>query len=264
MYESFISSTSRTLTALQRACAALWLPFTEPIRSGRLSARDHAALVNAARSILRNSEQLLNPGILAPDSQLQGTAATTTASAAVASAARKRPDHNQQQPGLAALLPTTARLLLVAASLASHLHTKHDQTLFSTFSTHRRKRGGGASAAGRKGGGRRPKHRKIDSRLLGAHTFPLERLTAIYAAVRGEWAAGADASLADDAGSARVDTDVAMALATLASLRLLVKAGAAGADPMDRSGRWKVNISWDAVVPIGRSVGIEVDEWMIE
>jgi len=96
--------------------------------------------------------------------------------------------------------------------------------------------------------------------LLGAHAFVLERMMAIFAAVRSEWAAGAGTG----AGPAAMeDSDVAMAIATLASLRLLARVGVAG-DPMDRGGKWRVNVGWEVVRALGRSVGVEVEDWLID
>lgn len=62
-----------------------------------------------------------------------------------------------------------------------------------------------------------------------------------------------------------VDADVGMAIATLASLRLLVRVGSgAGAGDMDRGGRWRVGVGWEVVRGVGRSLGVEVEEWLIE
>lgn len=110
------------------------------------------------------------------------------------------------------------------------------------------------AGGGRSGGGPRTKHRKIARKLLGAHAFVLERMMAIFTAVRTEWGIG---------GGSVDDADVGMALATLSSLRLLVRVGGGG-DPLDRSGKWRVNIGWEAVRGLGRSMGVEVEEWLME
>lgn len=77
---------------------------------------------------------------------------------------------------------------------------------------------------------------------------------AIFTAVRIEWGIGK--GNVDDA-------DVGMALATLSSLRLLVRVGGGG-EPLDRGGKWRVNLGWETVRGLGRSMGIEVEEWLIE
>ena len=106
------------------------------------------------------------------------------------------------------------------------------------------------------GAGRRSKHRKIARKLLGAHAFVMERMLAIFVAVRNEWAPHLGANI--------LDGDVGMALSTLASLRLLLKVGAAGGDPLDRGGKWRVNVGWEVIRGVGRSIGVEVEDWLID
>jgi origin recognition complex subunit 5 len=182
--------------------------------------------------------------------------ASTAPTTAVATAGTKPQTSANSLAELTALLPTIARLLLMAAYLASHNAARHDLTLFSTSHHGRKRRRGGGFALSRTGG--RSKHRKIARKLLGAHAFVLERMMAIFEAVRGEWVDGGP--LASAAG---LDSDVSMAIATLASLRLLVRVGGGG-DMMDRGGKWRINVGWEVIRGIGRSVGVEVEEWLIE
>ena len=86
-------------------------------------------------------------------------------------------------------------------------------------------------------------------------------MLAIFAAVRREWD---PKSIAGMSSADAMDSDISMAIATLASLRLLTRVGVAGADPMDRSGKWRVNVGWEVVRGLGRSIGVEVEEWLIE
>lgn len=163
---------------------------------------------------------------------------------------------------LTSLLPTTARLLLLAAYLASHNTPRHDLTLFSTHHHGRRRRRGGLSVGtpGRRHGAGKAAHRKIARKLLGAHAFVLERMMAIFAAVRREWDARWDGGELEGG-----DADVGMAIATLASLRLLVRiGGAGGGDVLDRGGKWRVNVGWEVVRGLGRSMGVEVEEWLVD
>lgn len=66
----------------------------------------------------------------------------------------------------------------------------------------------------------------------------------------------------DIAGSA----DLLTAISTLASLRLVTKVGnaASGADLLDGGSRYRVNVSWEVVRSVGRSVGIEVEDFVAE
>ncbi|KAG4220809.1 hypothetical protein PC116_g30713 [Phytophthora cactorum] len=88
-------------------------------------------------------------------------------------------------------------------------------------------------------------------------------MVAIYAATRREWV-----NDDNDAGDNQptVDGDVGMAIATLASLRLLVRVGGAGGagDTMDRGGKWRVGVGWEVIRGVGRSMGVEVEEWLVE
>lgn len=219
--------------------------------AGTHTAKEFSKLLIAARSHFQD-ESLLNPSIVSVRPERKTDAAA---------AAAKTPASSAE---LTALLPTVARLLLMAAYLASHNAARHDLTLFSTYHHGRRRRRGGLSVAGtpRGGGGGgggagRSKHRKIARKLLGAHAFVLERMMAIFEAVRTEWVDGGAV------GAAGLDGDVGMAVATLASLRLLVRVGAGG-DVMDRGGKWRINVGWEVIRSIGRSVGVEVEEWLIE
>jgi len=261
VHDALARAASRTLPSLKHACAALWPRFTAPILAGTHAPREFSKLLIAARVHFQD-ERLLDPGIVAvspsgpPPSQ---PVANPTAAATAAVAHKTTTD-------LTSLLPTTARLLLLAAYLASHNATRHDLTLFSTHHHGRRRRRGGLSVAGVARGGfrrQRSKHRKIARKLLGAHAFVLERMMAIFTSVRGEW----DAAGFEREGEAGADAaDIGMAIATLSSLRLLVRVGGvqSGGDPMDRGGKWRVNVGWEVVRGLGRSMGVEVEEWLIE
>lgn len=261
VHDALTKSAARTLPACRLACTSLWRRFTAPIREGNLGPRDFSKLLIAARVHFQD-ERLLDPGIVrrrAGEGAGTANASEPAADKREVAKASAPPSQPATTTSLAALLPVTARILLVAAYLASHNPTRHDLTLFSTYHHGRRKRrGGGLSVAGGGGGGSRgprSKHRKIARKLLGAHAFVLERMMAIFATVRNEWAVGA--------GGLGMDADVGMALATLSSLRLLVRVGGGG-DPLDRGGKWRVNVGWEVVRGLGRSMGVEVEEWLIE
>ncbi|KAJ0352161.1 hypothetical protein KNSL1_002807 [Colletotrichum chrysophilum] len=242
------------------SCEALWPRFVAPILARTHGPREFSKLLIASRVHFQD-ESLLNPGIVSI-----GPGATTSGPAVNGNgvppgtpskhAAQQVP--NPPTTDLTTLLPTTARLLLLAAYLASHNAAKHDLVLFSTFHHGRKKRRGGGFVAPKRG--RPSKHRKISRKLLGAHAFVLERMLAIFAALRAEWAAD---SIFGSGSASVVDGDVGMALSTLASLRLLMKVGTAG-DPMDRGGKWRINVGWDIIRGVGRSLGIEVEEWLID
>ncbi|QPG93753.1 hypothetical protein C2857_002228 [Epichloe festucae Fl1] len=256
VHDAFVRSASRTLPSFRHSCQALWPRFIAPVLAGTNSHKEFSKLLVAVR-VQFQDESLLNPSIVAvrPDA----TSASTPGDATGKDGRNTRPNPTTPTSlaaaDLTALLPIAARLLLLAAYLASHNGTKHDLTLFSTYHHGRKRRRGGGFVANR--GTPRSKHRKIARKLLGAHAFVLERMMAIFEAVRGEWAPDGSA-----VGASGLDGDIGMAMATLASLRLLVRVGTG--DLMDRAGKWRINVGWEAIRGIGRSIGVEVEEWLIE
>ena len=59
--------------------------------------------------------------------------------------------------------------------------------------------------------------------------------------------------------------DIQMAIATLVSLRLLVKMGAQNAgDAMDGGCRYRVAVGWEVVRGVARSVGIEAEDYLAD
>ncbi|KAH7046741.1 origin recognition complex subunit 5 C-terminus-domain-containing protein [Macrophomina phaseolina] len=141
-------------------------------------------------------------------------------------------------------LPYYSKYLLCAAYLASYNPARQDAVYFMKASEKkRRKRAGGGSTPGRAAA-----HRKISRHLLTPSAFPLDRLLAIFRAV-----------LPHDAPPT---ADVYTAIATLNSLRLLLRSGAAGADPLDGSCKWRVNYGWEYVRDLGRSVGLEMGDYL--
>lgn len=214
--------------------------------AGTHRAREFTKLLVASRAYFQD-EAVLEPGITLTSTAKGGTAA-------------EREARSKSTKDLATLLPPTARLLLIAAYLASHNAPRHDQTIFSTWHSGRRRRGGGGIS---QHVAKRSKHRKIARKLLGPSAFVLERMVAIYAATRREWVSGDNG---EDQTNVTVDGDVGMAIATLASLRLLVRVGGAGGagDTMDRGGKWRVGVGWEVIRGVGRSIGVEVEEWLVE
>ena len=293
VYDSLAKAACRTLPALKHACETLWPRFTAPIAQGIYGAREFSKLLVAGR-VLFQDENVLEPGVVSlppagsSKPSLPSNPNPSFITAGPLSPVKKPPQPSATLKGtttadLATLLPPTARLLLLASYLASHNPSRYDITLFSTHYHGRKRRLGGPKLKSSTPG-QRSKHRKISRKLLGAHAFVLERMLAIYAAVRSEWDPKFNLREGDEVVALTGDVDVGMALATLASLRLLVKVGGAGgggsaamggiglsgggglvpADVMDRGGKWRVNVGWEFVRRVGRSLGVEVEEWLVE
>lgn len=56
--------------------------------------------------------------------------------------------------------------------------------------------------------------------------------------------------------------DIQHQIATLTSLRLVVKT--TSSDPLDGSAKWKVNVGWEYIRGIARSVKFDIEDYMIE
>ncbi|KAI1300782.1 origin recognition complex subunit 5 C-terminus-domain-containing protein [Xylaria venustula] len=272
VHDSLTRPAARTLPRLTQCCAALWPRFTAPVAAGTHKAREFSKLLIAARAYFQD-ESVLEPGIQRARAITNSTTTTntTTNNITTTSTSIEKKKNGSSGTDLSTLLPPTARHLLIAAYLASHNAPRHDNTLFSTWHSggKKRRRGGvsGVTTSNGPGRGRRAKHRRIARKLLGPGVFVLERMVAIYVATKQEWGDGAD----DVKGG--VDGDVGMAIATLASLRLLVRvgggvasaaAGAGGGADLDRGGKWRVNVGWEVIRGVGRSMGVEVEEWLVE
>ncbi|KAB5585764.1 origin recognition complex subunit 5 C-terminus-domain-containing protein [Coniochaeta sp. 2T2.1] len=260
VHDALTRAAARTLPTFRHACEALWPRFTAPILAGTHAAKEFSKLIVAARVHFQD-ERLLDPGIISiTKSALPTPPQSISATPTKPTPVKQTVTHSD----LTALLPITARLLLLAAYLASHNAARHDLTLFSTHHHGRRRKRGGLSVHRPARRNMNKQHRKIARKLLGAQAFVLERMLAIFAAVRREWDDRNPEEEQEEVETG-MDGDVGMAIATLASLRLLVRVGGAGgADVMDRGGKWRVNVGWEVVRGLGRSMGIEVEEWLIE
>ena len=106
----------------------------------------------------------------------------------------------------------------------------------------RKKRAAGAST------GKALKHRKIPRSMLAPSPFALDRMLAILHAVLPH--------------SLPLNADLLTQVATLASLRLLVRAGTTSADLIDAGSKWRVNCGWEFVAGLGRSVGLEMRDYL--
>lgn len=154
-------------------------------------------------------------------------------------------------PGIVQNLPFYTTHLLIAAYLASYNPARTDVTYFMKHTDkrkNRRRAPGTASLSTTSKGG--VKHRRIPRHLLTPSPFPLDRLFAIFRAL-----------LLD---AVPQTADLYTSVATLTSLKLLVRTGVGAAgDALEAGGRWRVGFGWEFVRGLGRSVGIEVGEYLV-
>ncbi|PMD17698.1 origin recognition complex subunit Orc5 [Hyaloscypha hepaticicola] len=238
VYDSLSKHSGRDILSFQHVAAQLWPRFIRPILSGELSPTPFSRLLLANRSLFQDDSVLIPSIISAPTSKPQVQAPTKAAKS-----------HTLHQT-----LPFNSRLLLVSSYLASYNPPRLDAVLFMKTALQKRRKKGGATALTRTTKASASKSRKISRKLLGPQAFVLERMLAIFHAIREESRGGMGR------GSVNGSADVQMAIATLISLRLLVRVG--NADPLDGGARYRVAVGWEVVRSVGRSVGIEAEEWV--
>jgi origin recognition complex subunit 5 len=242
VWDTLSKHSGRDIISFRSTCTRLWPSFIAPLNDGLFTTKDFSRLLVSRRSLFQD-ERVLIPSITPNLSSTSQPLPSSTSTS----------DPKGKANGIATQLPLFSRLLLIAAYLASYTPVRNDSLLFMKASLKTRRKKGGGTAKSRP---RIFKHRKISAKLLGPQAFVLERMLAIFHAVR------IDAGLANGStGTA----DIPMAIATLASLRLVVRTSASvGADVLDAGAKWKVNIGWEVVRGVARSVGVEVEDFVIE
>lgn len=245
VWDTLSKHSGRDFVSLRNACKRLWPSFIAPLEDGLFTNKDFSRLLVSRRSLFQD-EQVLVPSIT---SNAVSRSSHSIAPRSFANNSKSRA--NPQTGNIATQLPLFSRVLLIAAYLASYTPTRNDSILFMKSSLKSRRKKGGGTARPRP---RASKHRKIPTKLLGPQSFVLERMLAIFHALR------IDAGIASSKAST---ADIPMAVATLLSLRLIIKTSAI-TDSLDPGTKWKVNVGWDVVRVVARSVGIEVEDFIIE
>ncbi|KAK4580474.1 hypothetical protein LTR86_000677 [Recurvomyces mirabilis] len=147
-------------------------------------------------------------------------------------------------------LPYYAKWLLIAAYLASFNPAKLDALYFMKSTDRKRRKKGGGTA---KPSNRPGQIRKIPRHLLGASAFTLDRLLSILHAI-----------LPHDL---RSTIDIYTQIATLTSLRLLVRGGGiGGSDTLEPGGKWRAGlaVTWEYVQALARSVDFGLLDYIAE
>lgn len=162
--------------------------------------------------------------------------ATTLASA-------PRPSHE---------LPYYAKWLLIAAYLSSFTPPRLDAILFMKATEQKRRKKGGGTARGR---GRPSQTRKVPRHLLAPSAFTLDRLMAIFHGIIPH--------------DVRGTVDFPIQIATLTSLRLLVRSGGGiggSNDPLEPGGKWKVGlpVTWEYAQALARGLEFTLIDYVVE
>lgn len=142
-------------------------------------------------------------------------------------------------------LPYYSKWLLCAAYLASYNPARQDALYFMKATERKRRKKGGGTAAGRQS-----RQRKIPRHLLSPSPFSLDRLFAILHGI-----------LPHDMTP---NIDIYTQVATLGSLRLLVRSGILGSDVLEPGSKWKVNFGWDYVTKLARNLHFDITDYVAE
>ena len=242
VWDSLGQSAARDIVSFREVCKRLWKPFIAPIRDGSYGMREFSKLMVKNRPLFQSEAALIDSVV-----SIRPAALNTKLTNGRSPSNRIQFSPAKTPPVPSHTLPYYPSHLLISAYLASYNPPKHDITLFSKTSlSKRRKRGGGTALTPQ----RASKHRRISRKLLGPQPFVLERLLAIFHAILPHAHAGGGA-------------DAMCQIATLVRLRLIVKSGGTG-DVLEGGAKWRVNVGWEFVRGVGRGVGFDVENYLIE
>ncbi|THY49910.1 hypothetical protein D6C98_06193 [Aureobasidium pullulans] len=230
VWDSLASGAARDIVTFKSILDKLWRPFVQPIVDGTYGTRDFSKLMVAQRKIFQAESCLLDSVI---DEPQEDTTVLTD---------------GKSFPNLILVthdLPYYSKWLLCAAYLASFNPARQDNIYFMKATERKRRRKGGGAIAGRES-----QNRKIPRHLLSPSPFPLDRLLAILHAV-----------LPHDLTPTM---DIYTQLATLCSLRLLLRTAVIGGDLLEPGAKWKVNFGWEYALKLARSVGFDITDHVAE
>ncbi|KAH3943209.1 hypothetical protein HBI56_129020 [Parastagonospora nodorum] len=231
VYDSLSKHTGRDLLSFRRTCMKLWRPFVEPVVTGQFGTRDFSRLIINRKHLFQVEDAVLDR--IVADAEPQAALEPTT------------PSKRRAAKMMIHTLPFFTTHILIAAYLASYNPSRTDVTYFMKHTDKRK----GKRRAPSTSVSNSMKARKISRHLLTPSPFTLDRLLAIFRALL-------------DGGVPQV-ADLYTQIATLTSLRLLVRAGAGSNDALEAGGRWRVNFGWEYARALGRSVGVEVGEYLV-
>ncbi|KAG9195029.1 hypothetical protein G6011_00149 [Alternaria panax] len=245
VYDSLAKHTGRNLISFKNCAMRLWRPFVEPVVSGQFGTRDFSRLMVNRRHLFQLEDSVLD--------RIIADSAEPIKDAALASLVTPATPSKKKSANMTAhSLPYFTTYMLIAAYLASYNPSRTDVTYFMKHTDKRKNKRRAPSAASFSVTGKRTgaKHRKISRHLLTPSPFTLDRLLAIFRALLE--------------GTLPQVADLYTQIATLTSMRLLVRAGGAGSnDALEGGGRWRVNFGWEYARALGRSVNLEVGEYLV-
>ncbi|KAI9013224.1 origin recognition complex subunit 5 C-terminus-domain-containing protein [Gaertneriomyces semiglobifer] len=229
LYDVFITP-CRDINELRHLVALLFPKYMEPVVSGKAIRAQGSKLFTYIQPHIKEA---LHSLYLRDVSSSEWQAQSQSSS-------------DQQQTGISADvdLPYFTKFLLLSAFLASYNPPRLDVRFFT--------REGGKDIVKRKGGRRGRKSEfeggKMRQQLLGPKSFPLERMLAIFYSI-----------LSDDTAFLSSSIDIQTEIATLITLRLLVRISSP--DRLDGV-KCKCMASYEFVKAVGRSVRFDLAAWL--
>ncbi|KAF2627071.1 hypothetical protein BU25DRAFT_368730, partial [Macroventuria anomochaeta] len=202
VYDSISKHTGRDLLSFRSTALRLWREFVAPIVKCEFGTRDFSRLMVNRRHLFQGEEAVLDRIVTPKPAVTNGDSGSVVKRKAV--------------PGVVQNLPFYTTHLLIAAYLASYNPARTDVTYFMKHTDKRknkRRAPGVASLSTTSKGG--VKHRRVPRHLLTPSPFTLDRLFAIFRAL-----------LVDGVPQT---ADLYTSVATLTSLKLLVRTGVGGA-----------------------------------
>ncbi|KXS12169.1 hypothetical protein M427DRAFT_157455 [Gonapodya prolifera JEL478] len=228
-----VGSSTRNIVEIVHVADVVWRKYVEPVTEGKIKATDSTRLYRNIQPFIKDVlDKLYLREISGLDSS--GWALRAPGPSRTTGLAGRQIDIQ---------LPRHTKFLLIASFLASYNPAKYDRKLFSKEAAGRQEK------RGKKGLQIKETRGKLRQQLLGPKAFPLERMKAIFFIVL-------DTSIED---SVAVDTQIA----TLFSLRLLLRLTSAGSDRLD-SMRCRCAISYDYAQRLAREVNFDMGKYLID
>lgn len=233
VWDSLASAAARDIVSFQSITEKLWRPFVQPIVDGNFGTRDFSRLLVSQRKLFQAESALLDNVI--EDSQTSASDGMSNLGCA-SNSANSAVTHD---------LPYYSKWLLCAAYLASYNPARLDAIHFMKATERKRRKKGGGTAVRRES-----KKRTIPRHLLSPSPFPLDRLFAILHAIIPH--------------NLLPNIDIYTQLATLCSLKLLLRTAVVGGDILESGVKWKANFGWDYAVKLARSIDLDLTDYAVE
>lgn len=253
LVDLFFDYTGSDLKLLGNICSKLWPKFVQPISNGSRKANDFLRVYRELRDEIFRDDVVNNSTVKDFETgkeEEQGTSASM------------------------ADLPFYLKYILIATYLASYVEPKNDVHLFSTMKTVKKKRD--------KKGESQVTKKDVDSRLLSAAYFDLERLKAILSVIyRNEsptlskdnaeffnfYQDLSERELAKKESeftnfTVNKNVDINTQLSTLVSLGLMSRTYAM--DILSSKIRWKCNVSWDVIQSIAEDLKFPLHSYILD